>query len=124
MALSIGSTSSKLIWKRRVTPAGRSISALSAESIKGSGYGLWPTPMAGTPPQKGYNAAGNTDSSRKTVWLARGASTSGWSAETDNGALLNPAHYRSLMRIPAAWDACAPTATPSMRKRQPPSSAR
>lgn len=30
----------------------------------------WPTPMAGTPAQKGYNAAGNNDSSRKTVELA------------------------------------------------------
>lgn len=30
----------------------------------------WPTPMAGTPAQRGYNAAGNTDSSRKTVALA------------------------------------------------------
>jgi len=29
----------------------------------------WPTPMAGTPAQKGYNAAGTTDSSRKTVNL-------------------------------------------------------
>src|SRR6185369_17776019 len=29
--------------------------------------GSWPTPMAGTPAQKGYNEAGNTDSSRKTV---------------------------------------------------------
>jgi hypothetical protein len=29
----------------------------------------WPTPMAGTPAQKGYNEAGNTDSSRKTVAL-------------------------------------------------------
>jgi hypothetical protein len=30
----------------------------------------WPTPMAGTPAQKGYNEAGNTDNSRRTVWLA------------------------------------------------------
>lgn len=30
----------------------------------------WPTPMAGTPAQKGYNEAGNTDSGRKTVALA------------------------------------------------------
>lgn len=30
----------------------------------------WSTPMAGTPAQKGYNEAGNTDSSRKTVELA------------------------------------------------------
>jgi len=29
----------------------------------------WPTSMAGTPAQKGYNEAGNTDSSRKTVAL-------------------------------------------------------
>ena len=30
----------------------------------------WPTPMAGTPAQNGNNAAGNNDSSRKTVLLA------------------------------------------------------
>ena len=30
----------------------------------------WPTPMAGTPAQNGNNAAGNNDSSRKTVELA------------------------------------------------------
>ena len=29
----------------------------------------WPTPMAGTPAQKGYNEAGNADGSRKTVAL-------------------------------------------------------
>ena len=32
----------------------------------------WPTPMAGTPAQKGYNEAGNTDSSRKTQALVSG----------------------------------------------------
>ena len=36
----------------------------------------WPTPMAGTPKQKGYNEAGNTDSGRKTVALA------GWATPT------------------------------------------
>jgi len=36
----------------------------------------WPTPMAGTPAQKGYNEAGNTDSSRKTVALC------GWVSPT------------------------------------------
>jgi hypothetical protein len=30
----------------------------------------WPTPMAGSPATEDYNAAGNTDSSRKTVELA------------------------------------------------------
>ena len=36
----------------------------------------WPTPMAGTPAQNGNNAAGNNDSSRKTVALA------GWPTPT------------------------------------------
>jgi hypothetical protein len=47
----------------------------------GNGFGMnlgqaatlaagWPTPMAGTPAQNGNNAAGNNDSSRKTVALA------------------------------------------------------
>lgn len=42
----------------------------------------WPTPMAGTPAQNGNNAAGNNDSSRKTVALC------GWptpSASDGNG---------------------------------------
>lgn len=48
----------------------------------GNGFGLnlgqaatlagWPTPMAGTPAQNGNSAAGNTDSSRKTVALLAG----------------------------------------------------
>ncbi|MCY0148339.1 hypothetical protein OEG84_11605 [Hoeflea sp. G2-23] len=37
-----------------------------------AGVAGWPTPMAGTPAQNGNNAAGNNDSSRKTVAL------SGW----------------------------------------------
>ena len=47
----------------------------------------WPTPMAGTPAQKGYNEAGNTDSGRKTVALA-----SGWSTPTarDHQRGVNP----------------------------------
>ncbi len=38
----------------------------------------WPTPMAGTPAQKGYNAAGNTDYSRRVVDLA------GWPTPTSS----------------------------------------
>jgi hypothetical protein len=52
----------------------------------------WPTPMAGTPAQKGYNEAGNTDSSRKTVELA------GWgtpSVADDNHSRRS---YKSMAR--------------------------
>lgn len=71
----------------------------------------WPTPMAGTPAQKGYNEAGNTDSSRRTVALATGSP-----AQTESGGQLRAGHSRWLMRIPPAWDDCGVTATQSMRK--------
>jgi hypothetical protein len=68
---SLGSTLFKLTWKERVTPSGRSICALRASGRRtsDSDCSSWPTPRAGTPAQKGYNEAGNTDSSRKTVAL-------------------------------------------------------
>ena len=67
-----GSTLYRLTWKSWVTPAGRCLSLLrgSAHRTSGNGFTGWPTPMAGTPAQNGNNAAGNNDSSRKTVWLA------------------------------------------------------
>ena len=50
----------------------------------GSPRSGWPTPMAGTPAQKGYNEAGNTDSGRKTAALCgadiagHGLNLTGW----------------------------------------------
>jgi hypothetical protein len=59
-------------WRRKATPAHRPYYQLVA-SVRHTSeieFGSWPTPMAGTPAQKGYNEAGNNDSSRKTVALA------------------------------------------------------
>ena len=122
---------------------------IKEKGINGNGFGLilpmaaqlagWPTPMAGTPAQAGYNEAGNTDSSRKMVALCGGlvaghglrlpeewsgparithlgALQTGCDAGMTGGGQLNPAHSRWLMGFPPAWDACAPTATPSSRR--------
>ena len=56
----------------------------------------WPTPMAGTPAQNGNNAAGNNDSSRRTVAL------SGWPTPTaalaDKGVRSTEGGIREAMR--------------------------
>ncbi len=93
----------------------------------------WPTPMAGTPAQKGYNEAGNSDSSRKTVEMCQWpVDPSMISGETPIGFLLGPngweivpasgqlnaAHSRWLMGLPPVWDACGVTAMESLRKRR------
>jgi hypothetical protein len=66
-----GSPEYGLTWKIWDMPSGPPICALRASARRtfGNGFGGWPTPMAGTPAQKGYNEAGNTDSSRKTTAL-------------------------------------------------------
>lgn len=67
-----GSTLFSLRWRCHTTPLGRTISQLQAlgRRIFGRDCGGWPSPMAGMPAQKDYNAAGSTDSSRRTVELA------------------------------------------------------
>ena len=92
----------------------------------------WPTAMAGSPATDKYNAAGNTDASRRTVKLVNwstsptlpgptrltesGEIRTGSSAAMAAGGPLSPEHSRWLMGYPAGWGSCGATAMRSCRR--------
>ena len=61
-----GGTPEQALARKAGLACGQSVTTLDHQ-VQLAG---WPTPMAGTPAQNGNNAAGNNDSSRRTVQLA------------------------------------------------------
>ena len=94
--------------------------AMKLKHGNGNGFGLtlgqastlagWPTPMAGTPAQNGNSAAGNNDSSRKTVALAswptptRAQQGSGETPEARKARGFNPGLTLMDAACMAAWN--------------------
>ena len=72
-----GSPEYALTWKEWPMESGVPICALRASARRTSDkdYIGWPTPMAGSPATKAYNAAGIVVSSRKTVVVLKGWAT-------------------------------------------------
>ena len=66
------------------TDAGREGEMRHLESMPKM-IGGWPTPMAGSPETESYNAAGNTDSSRKTVELVGWPTPSAFETTREEG---------------------------------------
>jgi hypothetical protein len=96
----------------------------------------WPTPNAGTPQSLRGNgqdpeihrSQGHQVNLKDAVrylmhdhpvrLTACGQMLTGSSAGMESGGQLSPEHPRWLMGLPAEWDVCAPTETPSMLKRR------
>ena len=93
-----------LAMKRRMGErdgSGANRTAITSLQVMAQALAPWPTPMAGTPAQNGYNEAGNNDSSRRTVALAPWptASARDWKSSASNQHGINARPLNEVARL-------------------------